>query len=896
MSIRTTVDAPDIRPDAIGPEHLRSDPGSLGKITGEALRLFGDSIVIGTGKSLTHGSTVIVGSDAKVPWSALKNHVSITAGEGLAGGGSLSGNVTLSVDSTVVRTTGNYTLSGTLTLSNSLIVSGSGRIGIGTTSPEHALHIEETAPVIRLHSARDHTEGSKIRFTENLWRGAYIHYEGSANRLDIGVHEAADTSLESDTPVISITRSTQRVGIGTTNPSYPLHVSGDIGFSGVLQQGTVPWARLSGYPSITAGTGLSGGGSLSASRTLSVVYGSTAGTAVEGNKQITVTAGANLSGGGTITLGSGGSVSLSVVNDPTFSGSVTTPLVTSTGTLALTGSGSSGTIVFSTNGAERMRITSQGRVGIGTTAPSYALHVAGDVGFSGTLQQGTVPWARLSGHPSITAGTGLTGGGSLSSSRTLSVNFGSSAGTVAEGNKTITVTAGDGLSGGGTVTIGAGGSITISNADRGSAQNIFKRIANSSGTVQFSAGSNNDILQFGAGTGISVSFDATNKRITYSHALKAGTGINISGDTIANTGIISLSAGSGISVSGSNPATITNTDRGSDQSIFKNIANSSGTTQFSAGSNNDTIRFAAGGILSVSFNSTNKQVTYSASLTAGTNITVSGAQISTVSNPTFSTSVTTPSLISTSNLSLTAQGANNIIFVTNNTERMRIASSGNVGIKTSSPAEALHVQGRVLISSTGHETAGHLQVERVHNEQGNKLKVVISSDPGWQTGLLPNRSISLLSQEAASIALGFEDGQILPLVVSSQGRVGIGGKVSPQYALDVTGDVAFSGTLQAGNIPAARITSGTLGVARGGTGRSSLASGQILFGAGTSAVGLDSNLYWDNSNKRLGVGTSGPQEQLHVTGKIRTDEGLRISGFEIVYNESTESLDFLLVS
>src|SRR5690606_30599206 len=152
MSIRTTIDAPDIRPDTIGPEHLKSDPDSLGKITGNVLRLFGDSIVIGTGKSLAHGSTVIVGSDAKIPWSVLKNHVSVTAGTGLTGGGSLSGNVTLSVDSTVVRTTGNFTLSGVLTLNNNLIVSG-GRVGIGTASPQHELHIESAAPVLRLHSS-----------------------------------------------------------------------------------------------------------------------------------------------------------------------------------------------------------------------------------------------------------------------------------------------------------------------------------------------------------------------------------------------------------------------------------------------------------------------------------------------------------------------------------------------------------------------------------------------------------------------------------------------------------------------------------------------------------------------------------------------------------------------
>ena len=44
-------------------------------------------------------------------------------------------------------------------------------------------------------------------------------------------------------------------------------------------------------------------------------------------------------------------------------------------------------------------VKSSGNVGIGTTSPSYTLHVIGDVGFSGTLQVGTVPWANISGAP-----------------------------------------------------------------------------------------------------------------------------------------------------------------------------------------------------------------------------------------------------------------------------------------------------------------------------------------------------------------------------------------------------------------------------------------------------------------------------------------------------------------
>ena len=52
--------------------------------------------------------------------------------------------------------------------------------------------------------------------------------------------------------------------------------------------------------------------------------------------------------------------------------------------------------------------------------------------------------------------------------------------------------------------------------------------------------------------------------------------------------------------------------------------------------------------------------------------------------------------------------------------------------------------------------------------------------------------------------------------------------------------------------------SGTLVVSNGGTGLTSLTSGRIPFGAGTSALGNSANLFWDNSNTRLGVGTNAP--------------------------------------
>jgi hypothetical protein len=51
---------------------------------------------------------------------------------------------------------------------------------------------------------------------------------------------------------------------------------------------------------------------------------------------------------------------------------------------------------------------------------------------------------------------------------------------------------------------------------------------------------------------------------------------------------------------------------------------------------------------------------------------------------------------------------------------------------------------------------------------------------------------------------------------------------------------------------------GTLGVASGGTGLTTLTAGYVPFGNGTSAFGGSANLFWDNANTRLGVGTNAP--------------------------------------
>jgi len=59
---------------------------------------------------------------------------------------------------------------------------------------------------------------------------------------------------------------------------------------------------------------------------------------------------------------------------------------------------------------------------------------------------------------------------------------------------------------------------------------------------------------------------------------------------------------------------------------------------------------------------------------------------------------------------------------------------------------------------------------------------------------------------------------------------------------------------------------GTLVVGNGGTGLTTITAGRVLFGAGTSAIGNSANLFWDNTNARLGVNTATPAVTTELVG------------------------------
>ena len=200
---------------------------------------------------------------------------------------------------------------------------------------------------------------------------------------------------------------------------------------------------------------------------------------------------------------------------------------------------------------------------------------------------------------------------------------------------------------------------------------------------------------------------------------------------------------------------------------------------------------------------------------------------------TFSTSITTPLLTNAGNLTLSATGANNILFSTNGTERWRVTSTG-------------------ILQSNGAQTI--------------------------QT-----------SNANLTLATGGGNGHVL-LMPNGTGNVGIN-NASPAYKLDVTGDINFTGALRAngtaGTTGQVLVSQGTSNPVwsdiSGAIGGDAWLQGGNSFGA-TGILGTNDNydLQFETNNTTrmtidtsgdVGIGTTNPGAKLETAGAISMTTG-----------------------
>jgi hypothetical protein len=122
-----------------------------------------------------------------------------------------------------------------------------------------------------------------------------------------------------------------------------------------------------------------------------------------------------------------------------------------------------------------------------------------------------------------------------------------------------------------------------------------------------------------------------------------------------------------------------------------------------------------------------------------------------------------------------------LVFVSNNTERMRITNGGNVGIGTTSPSFKLDVNG--IIGLSGFRFADKDgNYNRIFEPAGNVVMYLgNASDPG---NYYDNTSHNFRNR----------GGSTFYMVINASGNVGIG-STSPAYKLDVSGSIRATGDI-----------------------------------------------------------------------------------------------------
>jgi hypothetical protein len=152
---------------------------------------------------------------------------------------------------------------------------------------------------------------------------------------------------------------------------------------------------------------------------------------------------------------------------------------------------------------------------------------------------------------------------------------------------------------------------------------------------------------------------------------------------------------------------------------------------------------------------------------------------------------------------INARGARNLVFGSNNTERMRITSGGNVGIGTTNPAERLSVNGnieiqgiagttRYIITNETNTGTGRLVIQAGGGSAafGGALNLYANAHPTYSGDVAIGLSANSTSKFRVNSS-GLDGATDLFTVLRSSGNVLIGTTTDAGFRLDVNGSQAI---------------------------------------------------------------------------------------------------------